>query len=167
VRGTSLLVAGAAVTAGAISWFPGSLWQQWVAERLSVRRQALISCSVLLAAEVTVAAAIVGMPLWLVFLGAIAEGLAMGVAFNLVLLMAMEPSGDHGVATLMSTRFLVGRLGLVLGTGLAGVSVAAGSRGGAALTAGIAGAMGVAIVGALVALLAAWRMASGPSSSPA
>ena len=167
VRGTSLVIAGAAVTAAAISWFPGSLWQQWVAERLSVRRQALISCSVLLAAEVMVAAAILGIPLWLVFLGAIAEGLAMGVAFNLVVLMAMEPSGDHGVATLTSTRFLAGRLGLVLGTGLAGVSVAAGSRGGAALTAGIAGAMGVAIMGALVALLAAWRAARGTNTSPA
>src|SRR5260370_25320134 len=103
VRGTSLVVGGAAVTAGAIAWFPGSLWQQWVAERISVRRQALISCSGLLVAEVTVAAAIVGIPLWLVFLRAIAEGLAMGVAFNLVLLMAMEPSGDHAVATFMST----------------------------------------------------------------
>jgi len=80
------------------------------------------------------------------------------VAFNIVLLMAMEPSGDHGVATLTSARFLVGRLGLVLGTGLAGVSVAAGSRGGASLTAGIAGAMGLAIAGAVVALLAALRM---------
>ena len=167
VRGTSLVTAGAAVTAAAISWFPGSLWQQWAAERLSVRRQALISCAVLLAAEVTVAAAIVGIPLWLVFLGAIAEGLAMGVAFNLVVLMAMEPTGDHGVATLTSTRFLAGRLGLVLGTGLAGVSVAAGSRGGASLTAGIAGAMGVAIVGALIALLAAWRAARDRDSSPA
>ncbi|HKA12476.1 MAG TPA: MFS transporter, partial [Candidatus Dormibacteraeota bacterium] len=38
VRGTSLATAGAAVTAAAISWFPGSLWQQRVAERLSVRR---------------------------------------------------------------------------------------------------------------------------------
>ena len=159
VRGTSLAIAGAAVTASAISWFPGSLWQQRVAERVSLRRQALISCGVLLAAECVVAAAIVGIPLWLVFLGAIGEGLAMGVAFNIVLLMAMEPSGDHGVATLTSTRFLVGRLGLVLGTGLAGVSVAAGSRVGASLTAGIAGAMGLAIAGAVVALLAAWRMA--------
>jgi len=158
VRGTSLAIAGAAVTAAAISWFPGSLWQQRVAESLSLRRQALISCSVLLAAECIVAAAIVGIPLWLVFLGAIAEGLAMGVAFNIVVLMAMEPSGDHGVATLTSARFLVGRLGLVLGTGLAGVSVAAGSRGGASLTAGIAGAMGLAIAGAVVALLAALRM---------
>jgi predicted MFS family arabinose efflux permease len=161
VRGTSLATAGAAVTASAISWFPGSLWQQRVAQTVSVRRQALISCSALLAAAVTVAAAVVGVPLWLVFLGAITEGLAMGVAFNVVLLMAMEPSDGHGVATLMSSRFLVGRLGLVLGTGLAGVSVAAGSRGGAALTAGIAGAMGIAIVGALVAVLAAWRMARG------
>ena len=159
VRGTSLATAGAAVTAAAISWFPGSLWQQRVAGRLSVRRQALISCAALLAASVTVAAAIVGVPLWLVFLGAITEGLAMGVAFNIVLLMAMEPSDYHGVAMLMSTRFLVGRLGLVLGTGLAGVSVAAGSRGGAASTAGIAGAMGIGIAGAVVALVAAWRMA--------
>ena len=158
VRGTSLVTAGAAVTAGAISWFPGSLWQQRVAQSLSVRRQALISCSVLLAGEITVAAAIVGIPLWLVFLGAIVEGLAMGVAFNLVLLMAMEPTEDHGTATLMSTRFLLGRLGLVLGTGLAGVAVAAGSRGGAASTAGIAGAMAVGIVGAVVALVAAWRI---------
>jgi MFS family permease len=159
VRGTSLAIAGAAVTASAISWFPGSLWQQRVAERVSLRRQALISCALLLAAEGVVAAAIVGIPLWLVFLGAIGEGLAMGVAFNIVLLMAMEPSRDHGVATLTSTRFLVGRLGLVLGTGLAGVSVAAGSRGGASLTAGIGGAMAIAIAGALVALLAAWRIA--------
>ena len=159
VRGTSLAIAGAAVTASAISWFPGSLWQQRVAERLSLRRQALISCAVLLAAECVVAGAIVGIPLWLVFIGAIGEGLAMGVAFNIVILMAMEPSDDHGVATLTSTRFLVGRLGLVLGTGLAGVSVAAGSQGGASLTAGIAGAMGIGIVGALIALLAAWRMA--------
>ena len=82
----------------------------------------------------------------------------MGVAFNIVLLMAMEPSDDHGVATLMSTRFLTGRLGLVLGTGLAGFSVAAGSRGGAASTTGIAGAMGIAIAGAVVALVAAWRI---------
>jgi MFS family permease len=161
VRGTSLAIAGAAVTAAAISWFPGSLWQQRVAGRLSVRRQALISCSALLAAGVTVAAATVGIPLWLVFLGAITEGLAMGVAFNIVLLMAMEPSHDHGMAMLMSTRFLVGRLGLVLGTGLAGVSIAAGSRGGAASTAGIAGAMGIGIAGALVALVAAWRMPRG------
>ena len=159
VRGTSLAIAGAAVTASAISWFPGSLWQQRVAERVSLRRQALISCAVLLVAECVVAAAIVGIPLWLVFLGAIAEGLAMGVAFNIVLLMAMEPSGDHGVATLTSTRFLAGRLGLVLGTGLAGVSVAAGSRGGTSLSAGIAGAMGIAIAGAGVALFAALRMA--------
>jgi len=159
VRGTSLAIAGAAVTAAAISWFPGSLWQQRVAGSLSLRRQALISCSLLLAAEGVVASAILGIPLWLVFLGAIGEGLAMGVAFNIVLLMAMEPSGDHGVATLTSTRFLAGRLGLVLGTGLAGVSVAAGSRPGASLSAGIAGAMGIAIAGALVALLAAWRMA--------
>jgi MFS family permease len=159
VRGTSLAIAGAAVTASAISWFPGSLWQQRVAERVSLRRQALVSCALLLGAEGIVAAAIVGIPLWLVFLGAIAEGLAMGVAFNIVLLMAMEPSDDHGVATLTSTRFLAGRLGLVLGTGLAGVSVAAGSHLGASLTAGIAGAMAVAIAGALVALLAAWRIA--------
>ena len=158
VRGTSLATAGAAVTAAAISWFPGSLWQQRVAQTVSVRRQALISCSALLAAAVTVAAAIVGVPLWLVFLGAITEGLAMGVAFNIVLLMAMEPSDDHGMSTLMSTRFLVGRLGLVLGTGLAGVSIAAGSRGGAASAAGIAGAMGIAIAGAVVALVAAWRI---------
>jgi len=158
VRGTSLVTAGAAVTAGAISWFPGSLWQQRVAQSFSVRRQALISCSVLLAGEITVAAAIVGIPLWLVFLGAIVEGLAMGVAFNLVLLMAMEPTEDHGTATLMSTRFLLGRLGLVLGTGLAGVSVAAGSRSGAASTAGIAGAMAIGIVGAVVALATAWRI---------
>jgi MFS family permease len=159
VRETSLAIAGAAVTASAISWFPGSLWQQRVAERVSLRRQALVSCALLLGAEGIVAAAIVGIPLWLVFLGAIAEGLAMGVAFNIVLLMAMEPSDDHGVATLTSTRFLAGRLGLVLGTGLAGVSVAAGSHLGASLTAGIAGAMAVAIAGALVALLAAWRIA--------
>lgn len=158
VRGTSLATAGAAVTVAAISWFPGSLWQQRVAQTVSVRRQALISCSALLAAAVTVAAAVVGIPLWLVFLGAITEGLAMGVAFNIVLLMAMEPTDDHGLATLMSTRFLVGRLGLVLGTGLAGVSVAAGSRGGAASAAGIAGAMGIAIAGAVVALVAAWRI---------
>jgi len=131
--------------------------QQRVAQSISVRRQALISCAVLLAAEVTVAAAIAGVPLWLVFLGAITEGLAMGVAFNLVLLMAMEPSDEHGTATLMSTRFLIGRLGLVFGTGLAGVSVAAGSTGGGASTAGIAGAMGIGIVGAVVALVAAWR----------
>jgi len=155
VRGTSLAVAGAAVTAGAISWFPGSLWQQRVAQSMSVRRQALISCSALLAGEVMVASALVGVPLWLVFLGAITEGLAMGVAFNIALLMAMEPLGEHGTAMLMSTRFLVGRLGLVLGTGLAGVSVAAGSRGGAASTAGIAGAMGIGITGAAVALVAA------------
>ena len=165
VRGTSLAIAGAAVTASAISWFPGSLWQQRVAERVTLRRQALISCSVLLVAECVVAAAVVGIPLWLVFLGAIGEGLAMGVAFNIVLLMAMEPSGDHGVATLTSTRFLVGRLGLVLGTGLAGVSVAAGSRAGASLTAGIAGAMGIAIAGAVVALLAAWRVSRGMEPS--
>jgi hypothetical protein len=43
---------------------------------------------------------------------------------------------------LMSTRFLVGRLGLVFGTGLAGVS----------------GATGIAIAGALVALVASWRI---------
>ncbi|HYL07615.1 MAG TPA: MFS transporter, partial [Candidatus Udaeobacter sp.] len=167
VRGTSLVTAGAAVTAAAISWFPGSLWQQRVAERLSVRRQALISCVVLLAAELTVAAAVAGIPLWLVFAGAIGEGLAMGVAFNLVVLIAMEPVGDHGVATLTSTRFLVGRLGLVAGTGLAGISVASGSRGGAPLPIGIAGAMAVAVAGALVALVAASRMAREVDSSHA
>jgi len=63
VRGTSLVTAGAAVTAGAISWFPGSLWQQRVAQSFSMRRQALLSCSALLAGEVTVAAAIIGIPL--------------------------------------------------------------------------------------------------------
>jgi len=46
----------------------------------------------------------------------------------------------------------------VFGTGLAGVSVAAGSQGGAASTAGIAGAMGIAITGAAVAVVAAWRI---------
>jgi hypothetical protein len=158
LRGTSLALAGAAVTASAISWFPGSLWQQRVAQTLSVRYQAVVSSAALVIGVAMVASAIVGVPLPLVFLGAIIEGLAMGVAFNIVLLIAMEPSGDHGVATLTSTRFLVGRLGLVLGTGLAGVSVAAGSRGGAASAAGIAGAMGIALAGAAIALVAALRI---------
>jgi len=85
-------------------------------------------------------------------------GAAMGVVFNTLYLVAAEtaPLGAEtgSIASLQNTN----RLGIALGTGLGGASVAVAHYGGAPVAAGLAGAFALAAAGPLVSVLLAGRL---------
>ena len=87
-----------------------------------------------------------------------AAGAAMGVAFKTLYLVAAEmapPGGETGaIASLQNTN----RLGISLGTGLGGASVALAHFSGAPIAAGLGGAFALAAAGPLLSAALAGRL---------
>ena len=158
VAGRSLFEAGAAVTIVNLTWSLGAWWQTRAIERwdkgLLVRWSALALGLGLAGA----ASPLLHGPLPLAYAAWGVAGAAMGVVFNTLYLVAAEtaPKGAEtgAIASLQNTN----RLGIALGTGLGGASVAVAHYAGAPVAAGLAGAFILATVGPLAAVLLAGRL---------
>jgi MFS family permease len=156
--GRSLFEAGAAVTIVNVTWSVGAWWQTRAIERWDKGRLIGVSSLVLGLGLAGAASPLLGAPLPLAYLAWGAAGAAMGVAFNTLYLVAAEmapPGGETGaIASLQNTN----RLGISLGTGLGGASVAFAHYAGAPIAAGLGGAFALAAAGPLLSFALAGRL---------
>ena len=158
VAGRSLFEAGAAVTIVNVTWSLGAWWQVRAIEWLDKGRLIRWSSLVLGLGLAGAATPLVGGPLPLAYLAWGAAGAAMGVVFNTLYLVAAEaasPGAETGaIAALQNSN----RLGIALGTGLGGASVALAHFSGAPIAAGLAGTFALAAAGPLAAVALTGRL---------
>jgi len=158
VRGVSVGEAGVAVTLVAISWSAGSWWQsraiRQVAPALLVGGGAAVFCL----GTVVTAALLWGAPLWLGYLGWTVAGFGVGVAFPTILLASMDFARAGDETSAVAARFISGRIGIVLGTGLGGAAVAVVHAAGRPLTWSMAAVFALAAVAALACAVTSPRL---------
>ncbi|MFN2452378.1 MAG: MFS transporter [Candidatus Dormibacteria bacterium] len=124
VRHRSIAVSGVAVTVVVVGWSVGAWYQGRRALTVPPVRLLRQGAGLLLAGTLGVASTVLGAPLALAIgLWAVA-GVGMGLAYQTVLLASTNARPGEGDGSLMAARFLSGRLGIALGTGVGGGLIA-------------------------------------------
>jgi MFS family permease len=155
VRGRSLLEAGLVVTLVSVSWSVATFWQARMVDRFSYAWMMRTGSLILAGGTAVFALALVGLPLPLAYGAWTIAGAGMGIAFPTLFLATMNSAGAGEEAGAVAARFVSGRIGIVLGTGLAGVAVGAAQAAHAPLAVGLGAAMALAVAGALIGSLLA------------
>lgn len=165
VRGLSIAGAGLVVTAASLSWAAGSWYESRVVGRVGARWLVVRGAIVLAVGIVLVAAGIEPeVPIVVPYLGWALGGLGMGIVFPTIPLSVMAEAETGREAADLSPAILMDFLGIGLGAGLGGASVALADVGTISLEAGIAGAFGIGLVAALVLVFVGRRMPDARSA---
>lgn len=158
VRGRSLAEAGIVVTLGTVSWSIGSWWQSRVVLRYSRVTLARIGTIILIVALLGIIATLAGAPLIVCYLSWFVAGVGIGIAYPAAYLVIMQGAAHTGTGAAISSGEVAERLGLALGGGLGGASIALAAALYGSLTIGLAGAFALALLSALAALALAPRL---------
>jgi hypothetical protein len=153
------------VTASTVAWSLGSWWQSrrvgsWTPRDLVATGAALIGVG-----TVAVAAGLWGIPILVSYIGWALAGIGMGVAFPTIPLAVMAEAGEGNESSELSSTLLMDTLGVAIGAGLGGASVALAAASGASLRVGLSGAFGVGLAATLLLFPVAHRLPRGLSSS--
>jgi predicted MFS family arabinose efflux permease len=140
-----------------MTWTAGSWLQQRMVRRWSHRSVITVACVVTALGSALTAAPIVGAPFVLSYAAWGAVGVAMGASFNALYLTAVESAGRGGEGAAVAALQTVNRLGIALGTGLAGAAIALTS-----VKVGLALAFGLAVAAAVTAALVSVRLDAAP-----
>ena len=157
-RGLSIGVAGVVLTTASIAWAVGSWWQSGVIERWGARRVTAIGAAQIGIGSVVVAVGLLDVPVVLPYLGWTIGALGMGIVFPTIPLSVMGIAQEGQEAGELSSTILMDYLGVGIGAGLGGASVALADAGTISIEAGLAGAFGVGIVAAMLLVLVARRL---------
>jgi MFS family permease len=158
VRDRTIAEAGVLLTLMTLAWAAGSWWQSRVAVRISPARLLVIGTLGLVIGLASLLLALVDVSLAIPYVGWTVAGLGMGIAFPTIPLSVMDASMRGEEATELSSTLLMDTLGVALGAGLAGASVALARSTGASLRVGLAGGFGVGLLAALLLLAIAHRL---------
>jgi MFS family permease len=159
VRGLSVGQAGLVVTAASLSWALGSWYESRVVARRGARWVIRWGAVVLSFGVVLVASGLIeDVPIAISYAGWALGGLGMGVVFPTIPLAMMGVAAQGKEAGDLSPAILMDFLGIGLGAGLGGASVALADAGHLSLEAGIAGAFAIGLVAAVVLALIAGRI---------
>ncbi len=159
VRGLSLTAAGLIVTGAAFSWAAGSWLQSRIVQRVGARWLTAFGASMIALAAVLVSTGLVAsLPLAIAYVGWGFGGFGMGIVFPTIPLAVMAEATEGHEAGELSSTILMDYLGVGVGAGLGGASVALADAGTISLEAGIAGAFSIAFVTALILVLVARRI---------
>jgi MFS family permease len=157
-RGLSVGVAGIVLTLSALAWAVGSWWQSRVIGRLGARRLTAFGAALIAIGGVIVALGLLDVPLAVPYAGWAIGSVGMGIVFPTIPLSVMGVATEGREAGELSSTILMDYLGVGIGAGLAGVSVALADAGTISIEAGLAGAFAVGIVAALLLTLVARRL---------
>jgi MFS family permease len=157
-RGLSIGVAGIVLTTASIAWAVGSWWQSGVIERWGARRLTAIGAALIGTGSALVAVGLLDVPLVLPYFGWTIGALGMGIVFPTIPLSVMGIAREGQEAGELSSMILMDYLGVGIGAGLGGASVALADAGTISIEAGLAGAFGVGIVAAMLLVLVARRL---------
>ena len=157
-RGLSVGVAGIVLTFSALAWAVGSWWQSRVVERVGARRITMLGAALIAIGGTVVALGLLDVPLAVPYAGWAIGSVGMGIVFPTIPLSVMGVATEGREAGELSSTILMDYLGVGIGAGLAGVSVALADAGTISIEAGLAGAFAVGIVAALLLTLVARRL---------
>jgi MFS family permease len=159
VRGLSIGTAGLVITAASAAWAAGSWYESRTVGRVGARRLVLIGAIVIALGSVLVAGGLLrDLPIAIPYVGWALGGFGMGIVFPTIPLAVMSETTEGREAGELSATILMDFLGVGVGAGLGGASVALADAGVISLEAGIAGAFGIGLVTALLLAFVARRM---------
>jgi MFS family permease len=158
VRGVSLAEAGVAVTLVSISWSLGSWWQSRAITRHSPMLLTAGGSALFVLGTAALLSLLAGTPLLLGYAGWTVAGLGVGIAFPTIMLASMEYADRGDETTAMAARFVSGRVGIILGTGMGGAAIAVTHAAGRPLAWGLAAVFAVALAGGAACAAAAGRL---------
>jgi MFS transporter len=175
VRDRTIAEAGILLTFMTVAWAAGSWWQSRVAVRISPARLVVIGglglgiglLSLLLALvdepfEVPLLGWSLTVPLAIPYVGWTIAGVGMGIAFPTIPLSVMNASARGEEAAELSSTLLMDTLGVALGAGLTGASIALARSTGASLSTGLAAGFTIGLLATAMLLAIAHRL-PGPS----
>jgi MFS family permease len=162
-RGMSLARASVVVTLATVTWALGSWWQSRRANRVLPGRLVGIGAVLILAGTLAVASGLLEVPILAVYVGWAVAGFGMGIAFPTIPLAVMNVAGEGAEAGDLSSVLLMDMLGVGLGAGLGGASIAIAESLEASLERGLGGAFAVALAATAVLLVVARRLPVGPA----
>lgn len=157
-RGLSVAAAGIVLTLSALAWAGGSWWQSRAVERLGPRRLTSLGALLVAAGGSLVALGLLDVPLVVPYAGWTVGSVGMGIVFPTIPLSVMGEAARGREAGELSSTILMDYLGVGIGAGLAGVSVALADAGTISIEAGLFGAFAVGIVFAFVLALVGRRL---------
>jgi len=163
-RGLSLGVASIVLTASALAWAAGSWWQSRVVGRLGSRRLTAVGAMLIGVGATLVAIGVLDVPVVLPYVGWAIGSIGMGIVWPTIPLSVMTEVEEGREAGELSSTILMDYLGIGIGAGLGGASVALADTGTISIEAGLAGAFGVGIVAAVLLASVARRL---PDARPA
>jgi MFS family permease len=158
VRGVSVAEAGVAVTLVSISWSLGSWWQSRAITRWSPPLLTFAGSVVFAAGTACVMALLVGAPLLLGYAGWTVAGFGVGIAFPTIMLASMDYADLGDETSAMAARFVSGRMGIIIGTGLGGAAVAVAHAAGRPLAWGLSAVFALSLAGAVACAAVSGRL---------
>ena len=157
-RGLSLGVASIVLTASALAWAAGSWWQSRVIGRLGARRLAAFGAMLIASGGTVLAVGLLDVPLAVPYVGWAIGSVGMGIVWPTIPLSVMTEVEEGREAGELSSTILMDYLGVGIGAGLGGASIALADAGTVSIEAGLAGAFGVGVVAAVLLALVARRL---------
>ena len=157
-RGASIWVAGAALSAGSVTWAAGSWIQARLIERAGPRRLVATGLAVLVASVGLMLAVALGLPVAFAVVSWGIAGFGMGLAYSplSVTVLGAAKRGEEGVAS--AALQLSDTLGIAVGTGIGGSVIALGDGRGWAVSSGTAVVFAASLVVTVLGLLATRRL---------
>ena len=162
-RGLSIVVASLVLTAVSIAWAAGSWWQSRVIGRSGTRRVAATGAALIGIGSAVVAIGLLDVPVIVPYVGWAIGGVGMGIVWPTIPLSVMGEVEEGREAGELSSTILMDYLGVGIGAGLGGASVALADVGTLSIREGLAGSFGIGIVAAILLVFAARRL---PESQP-
>ena len=126
--------------------------------RLGTRRLTAVGAMLIGAGAAVVAVGLLDVPLVVPYVGWAIGSVGMGIVFPTIPLSVMGEVEEGREAGELSSTILMDYLGVGIGAGLGGASVALADAGTISIEAGLAGAFGVGVASALVLALVARRL---------
>ncbi len=166
IRGMSISAASVVIASATVAWSLGSWWQSRHAETWSTASLVATGAALITAGTLAVAGGLVQLPAAAVYVGWTVAGVGMGVAFPTIPLAVMSATVAGGEAGELSSSLLMDTLGVAMGAGLGGASVALAGAAGAGLRAGLAGAFLAGLLCSVLLLPIARRLPRRQSQPP-
>jgi predicted MFS family arabinose efflux permease len=166
VRGLTVAAASVVVASATVAWSAGSWWQSRHAETWSTTSLVTVGAALVAIGTIGVAGGLVNLPIATTYAGWTVAGVGMGIAFPTIPLAVMGATAKGDEAGELSSSLLMDTLGVAMGAGLGGASVALTAAAGAGLRAGLAGAFCVGLLCAIMLLPIAHRLPRRPQDRP-
>ena len=157
-RGLSLGVASLVLTASAVAWAVGTWWQSRVIGRLGARRLVAAGAALVAGGAALVSAGLLEVHVFVPYVGWAIGSVGMGIVWPTIPLSVMSETSEGREAGDLSPTILMDYLGVGIGAGLGGASVALADAETLTIREGLAGAFGVGIAAAVLLAFVARRL---------